>query len=110
MQPCYSRVGTAFEHSFVGDGRTDGPDTAYQPAVEHPERCSYPLGRLAATFGGGYARDMRRILSSALTRALIKLLPPGNRPGHADTPVYRGNLHGPGSGSRRGREDGGRDS
>ena len=32
---------------------------------------------------------MRRILPATLWRVLVKLLPPGNRPGHEDTPAYR---------------------
>lgn len=27
---------------------------------------------------------------AGLRRALVRLLPPGNRPGHEDTPEYRG--------------------
>ena len=32
---------------------------------------------------------MRRVIS-AVRRALVRLLPPGNRPGHENTPAYRG--------------------
>jgi hypothetical protein len=33
---------------------------------------------------------MRRVIPSGLKRALVRLLPPGNRPGHENTPAYRG--------------------
>ena len=32
---------------------------------------------------------MHRVIA-ALRRALVKLLPPGNRPGHENTPAFRG--------------------
>jgi len=32
---------------------------------------------------------MDRVIAG-LKRALVRLLPPGNRPGHEDTPAYRG--------------------
>jgi hypothetical protein len=32
---------------------------------------------------------VRSILPAKLRHVLVKLLPPGNRPGHEDTPAYR---------------------
>jgi hypothetical protein len=33
---------------------------------------------------------LRRVMPKGLTRLLARLLPPGNRPGHGDSSVYRG--------------------